>query len=71
MTDPTFWQRQIAEALTLSAADLRRHASVSRDNRHRCRECFTCACLTVLEGHLGERRADCFAASRPGHFAKD
>lgn len=46
MTD---FEKMIGHAKQLSRTDLERHASVSRDNRHRCEECFTCAALTVLE----------------------
>ena len=44
------WSNQLWHARRLSTADLRRHAAVSRENRHRCRECFCCAAWTVLEG---------------------
>lgn len=36
-----------AEARKLPIEDIRRHASVSTNNRHRCEECFTCACEAV------------------------
>jgi hypothetical protein len=39
------WKRQAA---LLSLAEIRRHASVSRENRHSCRECFCCAAAEVL-----------------------
>lgn len=39
------WKRQAAR---LPLAEIRRHASVSRDNRHSCRECFCCAAAEVL-----------------------
>lgn len=45
MTD---WEKMLEEARKLSRDDLERHASVSRNNRHYCAECFTCACATVL-----------------------
>jgi hypothetical protein len=45
------WEQLIAEAKKLPVAELKRHASVSRDNRHRCESCFTCACDFVLR-HL-------------------
>jgi hypothetical protein len=55
--DPTFqqyedaneqwleWKRQSAR---LPLSEIRRHASVSTDNRHSCRECFCCAAVEVL-----------------------
>jgi hypothetical protein len=46
---PNVWQAMIRQASDLPDADIKRHASVSRDNRHRCYSCFTCACLTVAE----------------------
>ena len=51
--DPTT-ENQLRRARELTSEELMRHASVSRDNRHRCnpdREeiCFCCAALTVLE----------------------
>jgi len=44
------WKRQ---ANTLPIIELERHAAVSRDNRHACTDCFTCACVELL----GEKRA--------------
>ena len=44
-----WWAQWIKEAKQLPETDLRRHASVSRNNNHRCVECYCCACLTVLE----------------------
>ena len=44
-----FWQ-MLERAAMLYRADRReliRHASVSIDNRHKCRSCFTCACAEV------------------------
>lgn len=44
-------QLQVARELleTKGRAEVERHAMVSRNNRHRCRACFCCACVTVLE----------------------
>ena len=39
-------------ASNYSDAELRRHACVSRDNNHKCRDCFTCACWSVLTDRL-------------------
>lgn len=33
---------------TKGREEVRRHARVSIENRHHCRECFTCACVAVL-----------------------
>ncbi len=33
--------------------EIRRHARVSRDNRHECQECFTCYCMHWLERRGG------------------
>lgn len=49
---PTFAE-QLKEARKLDTKELKRHASVSTDNRHECRSCFCCACLVTL----GERKA--------------
>jgi len=43
------WSNQLWHARRLSTVELRRHAAVSRDNGHRCRDCFCCAAWTVLE----------------------
>jgi len=51
------WKRQ---ANTLPIADLQRHASVSRDNRHACRECFCCAASELLS----EKRAEAMQFAR-------
>ena len=45
------WAGMVAYARRLDAAELRRHAAVSRDNRHACVECFCCACAVALEEH--------------------
>jgi hypothetical protein len=46
------WFNQLRHArLTLrdqGYAELKRHASVSLDNRHYCHECFCCACVDIL-----------------------
>lgn len=47
------WGNQLAHARRLSTDDLRRHASVSLNNHHRCEDCFCCAALTVLEQREG------------------
>lgn len=46
--EPT-WNNQLVMARKLDDNELRRHASVSIDNRHECRDCFTCACVAVLK----------------------
>ena len=45
------WKRQ---AYSLPVAEVQRHAGVSTDNRHSCRDCFCCACVELLD----ERRAE-------------
>jgi hypothetical protein len=47
--DEARWQAQLEYARKLNNDELARQASVSTNNNHRCRECFTCAALTVLE----------------------
>ena len=37
----------LANASALDDKELARHARVSTDNRHRCTDCFTCACEYV------------------------
>jgi hypothetical protein len=49
------WENQLREARLLPDEDLRRHAAVSRNNAHWCRECFCCAALTVLEDRRESR----------------
>lgn len=39
------WKRQAA---ALEHSEIRRHAHVSIDNRHQCRNCFCCAAAEVL-----------------------
>lgn len=57
------WENQLVEARRLPDAELARHAAVSRNNGHRCRECFTCACVAVQ----GERATDLAHIAR-SHF---
>ena len=45
-----------AELYRKDPTECMRHARVSADNKHKCMECFTCACLAVvrnraLRGH--------------------
>lgn len=49
MISATLHDSMAREAAGMSLADLRRHAAVSLQNRHRCNECFTCACVSELE----------------------
>ena len=39
------WQEWKRQAYTLPLAEVARHAKVSTQNGHRCRECFCCACI--------------------------
>ena len=41
------WQHMLGYARGLSDTALRHHARVSIDNRHKCKECFCCACVVV------------------------
>lgn len=43
------WNNQLIAARAMRSLDLRRHAAVSVDNRHRCQDCFCCAAVEVLE----------------------
>jgi hypothetical protein len=48
---PTWWNQLNAARQLLKEKgrhEVRRHAMVSFNNRHRCYECFCCACMTVL-----------------------
>lgn len=47
-SEPT-WENQLWHARQLPTEELKRHAAVSIDNRHRCTDCFCCACVAVLE----------------------
>ena len=40
-------REQAARLYKVDRREVRRHALVSIDNRHKCRECFTCACVEV------------------------
>lgn len=40
-SQPT-WKNQLRRARQLPTVELRRHAAVSRENRHRCQDCFCC-----------------------------
>lgn len=47
-----FWEMKEQAAILWRSgregvAEVIRHARVSIDNRHKCRECFTCACAEV------------------------
>ncbi len=42
------WQEWKRQANTLPIAELERHAGVSKNNRHACHDCFTCACVELL-----------------------
>lgn len=42
-------KEQAAKLYRENPSEVWRHASVSTDNRHRCRQCFTCACLETLQ----------------------
>lgn len=53
----TAWGTMIAEARTLPPEELRRHAHVSIDNRHRCETCFTCACAYVFRRQRTDQEA--------------
>jgi hypothetical protein len=43
------WEHQLREARKLYGEELRKYANVSKDNNHRCKDCFCCACLEVEE----------------------
>jgi hypothetical protein len=43
------WTMMIEQARALPADELQRHASVSINSRHRCENCYTCACAAVLD----------------------
>ncbi len=53
----SFWEMKEAAArlFTEDRAECLRHAMVSQDNRHKCQECFTCACLEVYRNRYLER----------------
>jgi len=45
----TFWEMR-EQAVILyrkNPKEVLRHAEVSIDNRHKCQQCFTCACVEV------------------------
>lgn len=58
-TEPTWWNQLNAAHRLLKEKgyrEVRTHARVSIDNRHRCRECFCCACVAVLYDPEERRR---------------
>ena len=44
------------QAIMLPIKELWRHAKVSLDNRHYCKDCFCCACVDALKAHGEIRR---------------
>lgn len=46
------WENQQWHAKQLSTEELKRHAAVSIENRHKCQDCFCCACVEEL-AHRG------------------
>lgn len=52
----SIWDKARANAFRLPNAELMRHAGISIDNRHECRECFTCACLAEARVRLRDGR---------------
>ncbi len=43
------WKRQAHEIrLTQGLSEVRRHASVSLQNAHKCHDCFCCACVEYV-----------------------
>lgn len=62
-TEPT-WANQLWHARQMESHELRRHATVSTHNRHRCEDCFCCAALTVLEERHSELKTDADKARR-------
>lgn len=45
----TPWSAQVEVAGKLSEDECKRHADVSYANKHRCTDCFCCACAAVCE----------------------
>jgi len=43
-----FWKKSLQRARKLPMEELKRHASVSLNNRHACYDCFCCACALIL-----------------------
>lgn len=62
-SEPT-WENQLWHARQQPSYELRRHAQVSTDNKHRCEGCFCCAALTVLEERHPELKTDADKARR-------
>lgn len=53
------------EARKLAKGELHRHASVSRNNRHKCKNCFCCAAMAVEDEQAREQAQEtipCFSA---------
>ena len=57
------WHQFTEQAKTLSDKEVKRHASVSLDNRHSCVDCFTCACVHEVERRSRLRRKSTFGIS--------
>lgn len=65
----SFWAQALTSAAQLSPADLKRHAGVSTNNRHTCRDCFCCACAEVLREQKARTRAEKSPLRRQVGFA--
>ena len=53
--EPT-WENQLNHARKQNSYELTTHALVSTRNQHRCKDCYCCAALTILETRLREVR---------------
>jgi hypothetical protein len=58
------WLTMLSNASKLDDKELRRHASVSTDNRHACVSCFTCACEVVRKQRRAAALVNAEAARR-------
>lgn len=56
-TDVAAFAHMRRQAGRLPFVELARHAHVSTRNRHRCRSCFCCAAVSVLEDRRDRRVA--------------
>ena len=58
------WRKLFDQANELDDREVERHAWVSIHNRHRCEQCFTCACREVLRQRARRKRGEAFISPK-------
>ena len=52
------WQEWKRQAHAIGFDEAKRHSSVSTGNRHKCHDCFCCACIEYVAETLRERDSE-------------